>query len=65
MKRKVEITETVGLVIGVLLGAIATGITIYYTNGSMLSIVWPFVFGFIGRSIGKSVAQEKERSQNK
>lgn len=65
MKRKVEITETIGLVIGVLLGAIATGITIYYTGGSMLSIIWPFVLGFIGKSIGKSVAQEKERSQNK
>ena len=64
MKRKVEITETVGLVIGVLLGAIATGVTIYFTNGSMLSKVWPFVLGLIGRSIGKSVAQEKERSQN-
>ena len=65
MKRKVEIAETVGLVIGVLLGAIATGITIYYINGSMLGIIWPFVLSLIGKSIGKSVGQEKERSLNK
>ena len=61
MKRKVDIAEAVGLVIGVVLGAIATGITIYYTGGSMLSIIWPFVLGFIGISIGKSVGQKKAR----
>lgn len=65
MKRKVETAEAVGLVIGVLLGAIATGVTIYYTDGCMLSIVWPFVLGFIGKSIGRSVGQVKKHAQNK
>lgn len=60
MKRKIEIAGTVGMLIGVLLGAIATGVTIYYTDGNILSIVWPFVLGFTGKSIGKAVAQEKE-----
>lgn len=65
MKKEIDFSETIGLVIGVFLGAIATGVTIYYTDGSMLSIVWPFVLGFIGKSIGKSVAQEKERTKIK
>lgn len=65
MKKQTESSAAVGLVIGILLGAIATGVTIYYTDGSMLSIVWPFILGFIGNSIGESIGQEKKRSKIK